>query len=145
MRSLPRRGVLLDPLAGNILGPDDLHSMKRGGALVALDCSWKTCDSSFQDIKQKSPKLTPRTLPLVLAANEVSWGKPGRLSTVEALAVCLILLGEKEQAEQILEPFRFGGQFLQLNEEPLEAYALAKSNQELIELQWEFFDKPEKL
>jgi len=142
MSRLPRRGVLLDPLAGQILGPDDLQYMKRGGALVALDCSWKMCDSSFEEIKHKSPKLLPRTLPLVLAANEVSWGKLGRLSTVEALAVCLILMGEREQAEQILASFRFGEQFLELNAEPLEVYSEAKSNSELVELQWEFFDKP---
>ncbi len=139
---IPRRGVLLDPLAGQILGPDDLQNMRRGGSLVALDCSWKTCDISFDEIRRKSPKLLPRTLPIVLAANEVSWGKPGRLSTVEALAVCLILLGENDQARDILEPFRFGEQFLKLNAEPLEAYSRAKSNEELVEIQWEFFDKP---
>jgi pre-rRNA-processing protein TSR3 len=143
MRRLPRRGILLDPLAGQILGPDELQDMKRGGSLVALDCSWKKCDASFDDVKRISPKLFPRTLPLVLAANEVSWGKLGRLSTVEALAVCLILVGEREQAEQILAPFRFGEQFLELNSEPLTAYSEAKSNAELVDLQWEFFDKPE--
>ena len=142
MNRIPRRGVLLDPLAGQILGPDDLRDMRRGGALVALDCSWKTCDISFEQIKSRSPKLIPRTLPIVLAANEVSWGKPGRLSTVEALAVCLILLGEKEQANNILEPFRFGDEFLKLNAEPLDAYSNAKSNEELVDIQWEFFDKP---
>ena len=139
---IPRRGILLDPLAGQILGPDDLREMKRGGSLVALDCSWKMCDISFDGIKSKSPKLSPRTLPIVLAANDVSWGKPGRLSTVEALAVCLILLGEKEQAKNILAPFRFGEQFLKLNAEPLAAYSIAKSNEELVDIQWEFFDRP---
>ncbi len=139
----PRRGFLLDPLAGEILGPDDIPEIKRGASIVALDCSWKKCDVSFEDVKNKSPKLKPRTLPLLLAANEVSWGKPGRLSTVEALAVCLILLNEWEQAKDILRPFKFGDEFLNLNKEPLEAYSEAKSNAELIEIQWEFFDKPQ--
>jgi pre-rRNA-processing protein TSR3 len=144
MRRLPRRGFLLDPLAGEILGPDDLVEINRGGAIVGLDCSWKKCDVSFDDVKAKSPMLKPRTLPLVLAANQVSWGKPGRLSTVEALAVCLILLNKWEQAREILSPFKFGEQFLQLNKEPLEAYANASTNAELIDLQWEFFDKPDE-
>ena len=142
MRNIPRRGILLDPLAGEILGPDDILKLRRGGAFVALDCSWKNCDQSFDNIRIKSPKLLPRTLPLVLAANEISWGKPGRLSTVEALAVCLILIGERKQAENILAPFRFGEQFLELNAEPLDAYQKANTNQELVELQWLFFDKP---
>jgi ribosome biogenesis protein Tsr3 len=42
-----------------------------------------------------------------------------------------------------MKPFRFGDSFFQLNAEPLEAYAGAKNNSELAEIQWEFFDKPE--
>ena len=80
-------------------------------------------------------------MPLVLAANEVSWGKPGRLSTVEAFAISLWILGKEKQARDILKPFRFGDQFLELNKEPLEAYANAKSNHELEKLQWDFFNK----
>jgi len=143
LRRPPRRGFLLDPLAGEILGPDDIQEINRGASIVALDCSWKKCDVSFEDVKKKSPRLKPRTLPLLLAANEVSWGKPGRLSTVEALAVCLILLNEPEQAKEILKPFKFGDEFLRLNKEPLAAYCEAKSNAELIKIQWEFFDKPQ--
>lgn len=143
LRRPPRRGFLLDPLAGEILGPDDVEEITRGASIVALDCSWKQCDVSFDEIRKKSPSLKPRTLPLVLAANEVSWGKPGRLSTVEALAVCLILIGRWDQAREILKPFKFGDQFLQLNREPLLAYAEANTNQELVDIQWEFFDKPD--
>ena len=53
-----------------------------------------------------------------------------------------ILLGRRDQAEDILRPFSFGEQFLTLNRKPLEAYEEATSNAELVELQWEFFDKP---
>ncbi len=139
----PKRGILLDPSAELILGPEDLQLVERGGALVALDCSWKKCDTSFEELKRASPNLKPRTLPVVLAANEVSWGRPGRLSTVEALAVSLKLLGRNEQVKTILSPFRFGEQFLSLNAEPLKAYAQAKSNEEIVQLQWEFFDRPD--
>ena len=141
-RRPPRRGILLDPLAGVILGPDDREVIEAGASLVALDCSWKQIVQSLADIAERSPALVGRTLPVVLAANPVSWGKPGRLSTVEALAVSLILLGRRDQAEDILRPFSFGEQFLTLNRKPLEAYEEATSNAELVELQWEFFDKP---
>jgi len=142
-RRPPRRGYLLDPSAGTILGPDDLPLIEKGAALVALDCSWKLLDESLVRIRKSSPRLEGRTLPLVLAANPISWGKPGRLSTVEALAVCLVLLDQDEQAQRILKPFSWGEQFLLLNAEPLAAYKGASSREDLVELQWEFFDKPE--
>ena len=142
-RRPPRRGYLLDPSAGTILGPDDLPLIEKGAALVALDCSWKLLDESLVRIRKTSPRLEGRTLPLVLAANPISWGKPGRLSTVEALAVCLVLLDQDEQAQRILKPFSWGEQFLLLNAEPLAAYKGASSRKDLVELQWEFFDKPE--
>ena len=142
-RRPPRRGYLLDPSAGVILGPDDLPLIEKGASLVALDCSWKRLTESISQIRKSSPRLEGRTLPLVLAANPVSWGKPGRLSTVESLTVCLMLLGKEEQARRILKPFSWGEQFLILNAEPLKAYKDAKSREEIVDLQWEFFEKPE--
>ena len=141
-RRPPRRGILLDPLSGVILGPDDRDVIDAGASLVALDCSWKQIEQSLTDIGKRSPALEGRTLPVVLAANPVSWGKPGRLTTAEALAVSLILLGRREQAEEILRPFAFGEQFLTLNRKPLSAYEGASSNAELVEIQWEYFDEP---
>lgn len=142
-RRPPRRGYLLDPSAGIILGPDDIPLINRGASLVALDCSWKRLDESLEEIRKISPRLEGRTLPLVLAANPVSWGRPGRLSTAEALAMCLVLMNHDEQAQRVLAPFSWGEQFLLLNAEPLSAYKNAKSREELIDLQWEFFDKPD--
>ena len=90
-----------------------------------------------------SPRLEGRTLPMVLAANPISWGQPGRLSTAEALAMCLVMLNQDEQAQRLLSPFSWGEQFFLLNEEPLLAYKNAQTRDEIIALQWEFFDKPE--
>ena len=87
-------------------------------------------------------KLEPRTLPLVLAANPVSWGKPGRLSTAEAMALCAAIMGRIDQAERMLRPFRFGQEFLDLNAEPIAAYQKCSTNSEVIEAQWSFFDQP---
>ena len=129
-------------MAGILLGPDDRKTIERGASIVALDCSWKQIDSSLEYIA-KNTKLEGRTLPCVLAANPVSWGKPGRLSTAEALALSLVLIDRWEQAKMIMKPFRFADSFFNLNHEPLEAYSKAKSNSELAEIQWEFFDKPE--
>ena len=85
-------------------------------------------------------RLQPRMLPLLLAANPVNWGKPGKLSTVEALAASLYLMGRVEQCRELLSKFRWGERFLELNQEPLEAYAAATSSAEMVSLQFEFFD-----
>ena len=79
-------------------------------------------------------------LPLLLAANPVNWGKPGKLTTAEAIATVLFLIGRVEQAHEVLGAFRWGQRFFELNKEPLEAYAAATTSAELIQLQFEFFN-----
>ena len=140
VKSLPRRGIILEPLCGKVFGPED-HEMllERGGAIVGLDCSWAQIESSVETVMRRT-RLQPRMLPLLLAANPVNWGKPGRLTTAEALAAVLYLAGRKEQSRQVLGAFRWGQRFFELNQEPLDAYAAARSSSELIELQFEFFD-----
>ncbi|MDP6233681.1 MAG: DUF367 family protein [Candidatus Poseidoniaceae archaeon] len=138
LRRVPRKGVLLDPLCGKVFGPED-HHLLTDGSLVALDCSWAQIDDSVASIDRRT-RLQHRMLPLLLAANPVNWGKPGRLSTVEALAATLVLAGHDEQAEQVLGCVRWGIRFLELNAEPLKAYAEAGSSNELVSLQFEFFD-----
>ena len=142
-RRPPRRGFLLDPLSGVILGPDDIPMIERGASIVALDCSWKQLETSIHTIYRKSAKLEGRTLPILLAANPVSWGKPGRLSTAEALATCLVLMGRDEQASALLAPFSWGERFFELNREPLAAYKSCRTRAEILKTQWDYFDPPE--
>jgi len=137
---LPRRGIILEPLCGKVLGPED-HALllKQGGALVGLDCSWAHIEDSVSQVMKKT-KLQGRMLPLLLAANPVNWGKPGKMTTAEALAASLYLIGKEEQARKLLGAFRWGEQFFILNKEPLDAYRDAKTSSELVDLQFEFFD-----
>ena len=138
-RRLPKRGIILEPLCGKVLGPEDREMFENNGALVGLDCSWAQIEESVEHVMRRT-RLKPRTLPLLLAANPVNWGKPGKLSTVEALAASLYLLGRVDQARNLLSKFRWGERFLELNQEPLDAYSDAKSSAELVALQFEFFD-----
>lgn len=139
LKRIPRNGILLDPLCGKILGPEDHGILKRGNPLVALDCSWKQIGESLEKIS-KNTKLVHRTLPIFLAANPVNWGKPTKLTTAEAIAASLYLIGEKKHAEEILSIFNWGSQFFTLNKEPLEEYQSAKTSDELVKMQFEFFD-----
>tara|TARA_B110000438_G_C15517544_1_gene522674 strand:- start:76 stop:624 length:549 start_codon:yes stop_codon:yes gene_type:complete len=137
---LPRRGIILEPLCGKVLGPEDHELLlNQGGALVGLDCSWAHIENSVSEVMRKT-KLQGRMLPLLLAANPVNWGKPGKMTTAEALAASLYLIGKEEQARKLLGAFRWGEQFFILNKEPLDAYRDAKTSSELVDLQFEFFD-----
>ena len=137
---LPRRGIILEPLCGKVLGPED-HGLllEEGGSLVGLDCSWAQIDDSVNQVMKRT-KLHGRMLPLLLAANPVNWGKPSKMTTAEALAAALYLVGRENQAKKLLSAFSWGEQFFILNEEPLKAYRVAKSSSELVDLQFEFFD-----
>jgi|TARA_B110000914_G_scaffold16650_1_gene12827 pre-rRNA-processing protein TSR3 len=139
LNTLPKRGIILEPLCGKVFGPEDHQLLLKGGSLVGLDCSWAHIEESVREVMQKT-RLKPRMLPLLLAANPVNWGKPGRLTTAEALATVLYLIGERAQAREVLGAFRWGERFFELNKEPLDAYAEAKSSSELVDLQFEFFD-----
>ena len=139
MRNVPRRGFLLDPMANIIINPNDKKLIELGASIVVLDCSWKKISESIDKLSNTS-KLERRVLPLLLAANQVSWGKIGRLSSVEAFAAALIITGYWNYAEIILKPFKFGKQFIELNYEPLKAYSNASSIEEMIMLQNEFFN-----
>lgn len=144
--SLPKRGVILEPLCGKVFGPED-HQLilEKGGSIVGLDCSWVHIESSVTQVMKRT-RLLPRMLPLLLAANPVNWGKPGRLTTAEALATVLYLMGRTDQARRVLGAFRWGERFFELNQEPLDAYSKAQTSAELVALQFEFFDieKPEE-
>jgi pre-rRNA-processing protein TSR3 len=128
-------GIILNPFADRALSPADSTESDR---LVALDCSWETADSEAFELDGLH-----RSLPFLVAANPVNYGRPFRLTTVEALAGGLIILGEREQAEDILTPFRWGDTFLDLNEEPLRRYADCADSTEVVAVQDDYLE-PEK-
>jgi pre-rRNA-processing protein TSR3 len=130
IRRIPSHAVLLDPFAEKSLSCEDRVAAQRYG-LVALDCSWKTAEQTFQLLQAR---LMPRALPFLLAANPVNYGKPFQLSTLEAFAAALYILDEVTQATEILRIYTWGHRFLELNKEPLEEYRAARSSAEIIEL-----------
>ena len=70
-----------------------------------------------------------------MAANPVNFGKPCMLSSIEALAAALYILGEKERATEVLSKVNWGVRFLEVNQEPLDLYARAKDSTEVIGIQ----------
>lgn len=118
--------LVLSPFSEKALSPEDRGA--RG--LAALDCSWAHAEEVFERLS-----LNQRALPFLVAANPVNYGKPFKLSTVEALAAGLFILGQATQAELILSKFNWGHVFLELNREPLQEYAAAKNSLEVVQIQ----------
>lgn len=123
-------GIVLNPHAERALSPADRAESDR---LVALDCSWETAGEALFSMSG-----IHRALPFLVAANPVNYGRPFRLTTVEALAAGLAILGERDRAEGILSKFRWGHTFLELNEEPLRRYADCADSTEVVAVQSEY-------
>ncbi|MCK4478870.1 DUF367 family protein [Candidatus Bathyarchaeota archaeon] len=135
-RELPRGVVILNPFAERAFSPSDRERIEKRG-LVALDLSWKHAD----DVKRLlNLRGVSRCLPYLIAANPINYGKPTKLSTVEALAAALIIAGFNREGEKMLSVFKWGHTFLSLNEELLEVYVQARDSGEVVELQKQFMD-----
>lgn len=134
INKLPAGAILLSPLAGRALSPEDEKYARRG--IVVLDCTWGEVESIFPKLRPK--RMEERALPYLLASNPVNYGKPFMLNSAEAFVAALYILGHKGQAREVAGRFKWGGTFLVLNKEPLEAYAGAKGSAEVIALQREF-------
>lgn len=125
-------GLVLDPHAEQALSPGDT-GVER---LVAVDCSWESADDHEHELPGPH-----RALPYLVAANPVNYGRPMQLTTVEALAAAALILGEHELSEQLLEPFRWGETFLELNREPLERYAQCEDSAGVVAVQEEYLNR----
>jgi pre-rRNA-processing protein TSR3 len=123
---IPRNTLLLDPTAEQALSPADRFVR----SITVLDCSWEVLDTGAV-----SSWRIRRALPFLMAANPVNFGKSCKLSSVEALAAALFIVGEKERAAALLSKVNWGIRFLEVNEEPLRLYAEAKDSTEVIEIQ----------
>ena len=126
LSAVPRNTLLLDPTSERALSPAD----REVKSITALDCSWEVLDCG-----SVSSWRIRRALPFLIAANPVNFGKPCMLSSVEALAAALFILGEQEQAKEILSRIRWGIRFLEVNAEPLALYENAKDSSEVIAIQ----------
>lgn len=138
IRMLPKRAVVLNPFSEIAFSPADRQRIEKFG-LAALDCSWEHAEK----VLLKHVRGTSRCLPFLIAGNPVNFGKPTKLTTVEALAAALFIAGFKEEASQLLSIFKWGHTFIELNHERLESYAKAEDSTEIIKLQADIIKKME--
>jgi len=124
-----RGSIVLNPFSRTYLSPVDRREAR---ALVAVDASWRRIE------EVRWPAGLQRRLPFLVAANPINYGVPEYLSTVEALASALIILGYWDLSLRILKPFKWGEEFLRINEDRLKAYARASCEEEVRALSEEF-------
>ncbi len=134
--AFPPRIILLNPFSERALSPADGDAARKKGIGV-IDCSWRDAEEMFAR-RVLYTRYDSRALPFMLAANPVNWGKPARLSTLEAFAATLYIVGMKEQARKILGIFTWGENFLKLNGELLELYSGAKNSREIVSIQSQY-------
>lgn len=134
VRQIPSGAIVLDPFASEVLLPRDKALAKQNG-VVAVDCSWERVQGAFA----MRMRGEGRRLPTLLAANPVNYAKPHKLSSAEALAAALIVMGFGESAARLLGLFKWGKSFLTLNDQPLRSYSLADNAKAMLEAEAQFF------
>jgi pre-rRNA-processing protein TSR3 len=128
---LPPRCILLTPRGAIRLSPQDAPRAEARG-LAVLDLSWKRGEYPRVSIAEE------RSLPYLVAANPVNYGIPYLLTSAEAFAAALHIMGHREEAEGILSKFKWGESFLTLNRRPLEDYARGKDAADIARIEAEY-------
>jgi len=133
------RGIVLSPNGECSISPTDKDIVVRSGISV-IDCSWAKIDTiPFSKIHGQS-----RLLPFLIAANPVNYGKPLKLSCVEATAATLFITGFKDECNTLLSKFKWGPTFYKLNKELLDNYAACANSGEVVQVQNKYIETCER-
>ncbi len=124
---LPQKSLVLDPFSEEFILKTDAQNVD---SIVAIDCSWELAQKMFH----KRFNGLPRKLPPLLAGNPVNYAKVGKLTTAEALAAALYVIGLDDIANLILNKFKWGHTFYELNQELFKEYSGAKTSLEIIKI-----------
>jgi pre-rRNA-processing protein TSR3 len=107
-------------------------------SVCAIDCSWEKADDVLRQRRLVGFGVG-RRLPALLAANPVNYAKLGKLSSAEALAGALYIVGDAESAVRIMDKFKWGHTFLELNQDLLRDYSNAENADQISQIEREYF------
>jgi pre-rRNA-processing protein TSR3 len=135
LRALPLsykfRGIILTPKATQAVSLADREIVAEYGVCV-VDCSWARLDEvPFHKLRGPHERL----LPYMLAANPVNYGKPLRLNCAEAIAAALYLTGFTSQGDDVMNKFKWGHSFFELNSPLFHFYSTAVDSKSIVEAQ----------
>ena len=147
IRGVPRgrRAIILNPYSDTILMPSD---GRTAGAVVGVDCSWRLAGGEFGAPRDAGKERkrgiggaarrydaeSSRRLPPLLAGNPVNYAKIGMLTTAEAIAASLFIMGYDDMAHNVLGRFRWGHTFYDLNRNILAEYAAMTGQDDAAEI-----------
>lgn len=132
VRRLHRNSIVLNPYAELSLCKSDRN---LANSVTAIDCSWERANNEF---KATFAGIN-RRLPLLLAGNPTNYSKLGKLSSAEALAAACVILGYDDLAFDVMNKFKWGHTFLELNDELLKAYSSAADAGEIRRIEQEYW------
>ena len=124
VRTTSSNTLLLDPFAQKTLLRSDVSLID---SITGIDCSWELAGKTFA----KRFLGVARKLPPLLAGNPVNYSKLNKLTTVEAIAGAVFILGFESLAHDLLDKFKWGHTFYELNQNLLEDYSKANSEEEI--------------
>lgn len=136
-RTVKHNMLVLNPFASEVVCKTD---KTMANSICVIDCSWNKAESVLTNHKYLR-KGIPRKIPALLAGNPINYARLGRLSSVESLAACYYVLGEKNFASSLLDKFKWGHTFLELNHDALEDYSAAENRKDVMRIELEYFGR----
>ncbi len=124
VKKISSNSLVLDPFSEQTLTPGDKSLVNT---IVGIDCSWNLAEKAFS----KKFDGIKRKLPPLLAGNPVNYAKFNKLTTVEALSASLYILGFKQESLDLLNKFKWGHTFYELNQNLLEEYSKMESESKI--------------
>ena len=135
LRRIHKYMLVLNPFAKVTLSREDSNV---SNSLCAIDCSWSQADKVLK-YKKNAFGGIDRRLPLLLAANPTNYSKVGMLSTAEPLSGSLYILGYRTMAQELMNKFKWGHTFLELNSNLLEDYSKVDNATQVAEVEKSYF------
>ena len=124
VRTTTQTTLLLDPFADHTVLRSDRALVY---SVTGIDCSWELAQTTFT----KKFSGIARKLPPLLAGNPVNYSKLNKLTTVEAISAALFIMDFEDLALKLLDKFKWGHTFYDLNKNLLEDYSKASSEEEI--------------
>jgi len=123
--------LVLDPFAEKTLLNKDKKLIR---SVTGIDCSWNLADKTFV----KKFTGIRRKLPPLFAGNPVNYSKLNKLTTVEAISAALYILGHQDLSLKMLDKFKWGHTFYELNKGLLDEYYKLESENKINSILLEF-------
>ena len=124
IKKIGNKALVLDPFSEKTLLPNDKSSIN---SIIGIDCSWNLANQAFS----KRYNGIKRKLPPLLAGNPVNYAKLNKLTTAEALSASLFILGFHDQGLELLDKFKWGHTFYDLNKNLLEEYSKLENEEQI--------------